>query len=254
MEANPSQDFYGTTITAKFDAFEWVRPLEMQLRTRPYETVEFHNVSLAPNRGTRLEIVDRIPPAEGKPPQLTATVETVPEEDDMGSHSPVIKRHWRWRVAKQQPSRILFGVEEFEAEGLPVSLCLAELREREPTEGNWLGTNALAIAVSPPGNQATLAIEDSDEDPDRPIGKPAETTIMSELWWPLACQFRSVTLTDTHYQTLLEAEVIRPSADGKTRSRHWVRFVARLAPPDKAVAPRMLEKNDPVKTVLPVAN
>ena len=256
MQANPSQAFYGTTITAEFDFFEWIHPLQMQLRTRPYETVEFRNVSLVPGRRTPLEIVDRIPPAEGKPPRLTATLEpqSIPEEDDMGSRSPVIKRHWRWRAAKQQPSRILFGVEEFETGGAPVSRCWAELRDGEPTDGNWLTTNDLAIAVSWEKNQTTLMIEDPGEDPDRPMRNPVKASIPSEQWWQLACQARAVTLTDTHYQTLLEAEVNRPSADGKSRSHHWVRFIARLAPSEKADEVRMLGKSDPVKTVLPVAN
>jgi hypothetical protein len=241
-----SLDFYGTSMTARFNVIEWEKPLQIQLRTRPYETVEFRNISLVPGRKTQLEIVDRTPLPESQPPRITAALEPVPE--------PEGALRWRWRVAKPKTSRILYGVEEIEVDGLPVSACLAELRDRQPVDGTGQDTNDLVIAVSPQANQTLLAIEDPDGDLGGAERARARTAIPSETWRLDSCQFRPVTLTDTHYQTLLEAEVRRPSADGKGSSRHLVRFIARLAPSEQAAEVRMLGKSDPVKTVLPVAN
>ena len=241
-----STDFYGTSMTARFNAIEWEKPLQFQLRTRPFETVEFRNISLVPGRKTQLEIVDRTPPPESQPTRITAALEPVPEPEGVAC--------WRWRVAKPKTSRILFGVEETEVDGLPVSACLAQLRDRPRADGAGPDTNDLVVAVSSPANQIALAIEDPDGDIGRPERDRVRTTIPSETWRLDSCQFRPVTLTDTHYQTLLEGEVRRPLADGKGSSRHMVRFIARLAPSEKVDEVRLLGKSDPVKMVLPLAN
>ena len=85
-------------ITARFRGMDLKDVKLFQLQTRPYEWVEFRNVSLVPGKKTAVQVVD---PSQLANESLAAPVILVSADEQKGQY--------HWRVLRRKPSRVVRG-------------------------------------------------------------------------------------------------------------------------------------------------
>jgi len=161
---------------------------------------------------------------------------------------------WRWRVTKTRPTRILYALQDSDLHDPDSFLVSAFQLDSFPLDGDHLAPKDIVLSLAHAGGSATLTLEDQSVPPER--GRPQEQTqiIPLETWRQIAAQTAPVALAETHYQTLLEAEIVRHDDAGRAYPPRRLRLIARLTPPDLTDAPQALSEDDPVRTILPLTH
>ncbi|HEY1172515.1 MAG TPA: bifunctional serine/threonine protein kinase/MFS transporter [Verrucomicrobiae bacterium] len=238
------------------DALKLSEVKEVRWRARTLDTVEFRNVSLKQGRITQVEVRDL-------GTDLRTREEAVRRDADntkvlLGTASLIQAKadglSWRWRVNKQRSARLLFGLTDSDLNGVLGTIVPVSLRENEVVNGDWSVEKDILLTTIKTGDSSQVKLEEKSISPLARFQQAASVGTTLESWQQITSQTQPITLSSTYYQTLWEAEVVRFSADGKTRSPRRLRVVVRLADPDEAENIEVLQDSDPVKEVRAIEN
>lgn len=182
-----------------------------------------------------------VPVMPGKVSALSGTATLVHEyEQDL---------RWRWRVTKQQPAQVLFGVLDADATDSYTNVIPVSLKESLPKDDDWSRPKDIVLTLIKDGKTSTLKLEDQFIAPEPLRPNTVSTVVSLQSWQNIITQSKPVVLSSEYYQTLWEAEVVRYSADGTFKSPRRLQLVARLADPKHAEDFSALSEEDPVKEI-----
>ncbi|MEY4488455.1 MAG: hypothetical protein RIQ79_963, partial [Verrucomicrobiota bacterium] len=193
---------------------------------------------------TRFPAAPELTTAAPASPPATATLVSTFEQD----------LRWRWRVVKHAAVRIRYGITDSDADGTLGTICPVQLGDRPNLQKSSPPTTDLVLTVTKTDDRTTLRIEDEFFPPVPGLPQQLSSIVPKETWREITCQRAPVALSATSYQTLWEADVVRHSADSTITAHRRLRFVARLLGPQEPDDLQMLSDDDPVKTILPIAN
>jgi hypothetical protein len=105
---------------------------------------------------------------------------------------------WRWRVNKQQPARLLFGLTDSDLNGVLGTIVSVSLRENEVVNGDWSVEKDILLTTIKTGDSSQVKLEEKSISPLSRFQQAGSLGTTLESWQQINSQTQPVTLSSAY--------------------------------------------------------